>query len=126
MAFKQFNLAALHDIDDGKAAVAFDRLLQRMIEDCHDRPSDKKARKVTLQIEIVPVPEADGTCDNVEVVIQALARAPSMKSRALSMGLRGSKSIVYSEDRLDDVDQPSLFEGADGGDDDGDKEDGGK
>jgi hypothetical protein len=123
MPFKQFNLAALHDIDDGKAAKAFDRLLARMIEDCNDRPSEKKPRKVTIQVDIIPVAEADGTCDNVDIIIRTKAVAPPMQSRSLSLGLRGSKTAVYNEDRLDDIDQPSLFENSEDDDEEDDEDD---
>ena len=54
MPFVELDLASLQDLDDGRVAVAFQHELKRAVQDCIDRPADKKPRTVTLELAIKP------------------------------------------------------------------------
>lgn len=55
MPVQNLSMENLGDIDDGSVAVAINQALRAAVNDCQDRPSLKKARKITLEISITPV-----------------------------------------------------------------------
>lgn len=54
MAIRELGLHTLKDIDGGAIVEEFDRHLERARQDCADRPDIGKARKVVLEVSIVP------------------------------------------------------------------------
>ncbi len=104
-------LKTLHLLDYGKAAEALQTHLRRAAVDCLDRPGDAKARKVTLQFEIVPVLEPDGDCTEVRVTIQAISKMPTHCTKPYSMALRKNGSLGFSEDSPENVGQTTIFDG---------------
>lgn len=109
MALQQFTLDALRDLDGGKAAEAFRLHVQRAALDCLDRPADPKPRVVTLQFSVAPVLETDGSCDRVEVQINASSKVPNHRTRVYSFGLRRNGILVFNPDSPDSVDQGTFL-----------------
>jgi hypothetical protein len=112
MALLELTLGALAKLDDGKAHEAFQRLLQRAIADCLDRPGDATARKVTLQVALVPVLDTDLSCTEVKTQIECKAALPAYRTKVYSMGPRQSRKgpmLVINEDSPDNIDQGTLL-----------------
>ncbi len=49
------SLETIGDVDNGAIRVAFNRELARVLHDIRDRPDLKKARKLVLQLDLIPV-----------------------------------------------------------------------
>lgn len=80
-------LENLIHFDGGTAAVAFGRMLQRSIQDCKDRPTEERTRKVTLQVELTPL-ETDGVLDDVEIVVQCKEVIPTFQTQTVRAQVR--------------------------------------
>lgn len=111
MPIQQLSLAGLSLLDLGKTEAALAQHLRRVARDCYDRPGDRKARKVSLEIAVTPVLDADGGCELVKVQVQVTSAVPKMRTREYEMRLRPNGSISFNEDLPTDFDQSTLFEG---------------
>lgn len=111
-ALEKFQLEALADIDGGRINVAFAQALARVIADCDDRPGDDKARTVTLTLEVKPVLDASGVCDDAKVQVIISDSIPKRKSKIFDMAMQKTKSgmqLLYRPDSLEDVEQNVDF-----------------
>jgi hypothetical protein len=106
MPLQKFQLGSLANMDQGRLAVAFDMLLQRLIEDCKDRPELKTPRKLTLQVTVEPCTEQGGL-DSVNVAFQFKDTIPTRESRTYNMAVvRGG--VAFNEASPDVVRQMDL------------------
>ena len=108
---KQLTYETLPDLEDGRGVAAFNSLLKRAITDCMDRPGEPKTRKVTLQIDLMPVVDADMTCTEVKMQILAKCGLPDYATRVYSTGARKSQSgpmLVFNEDSPMNVNQTTF------------------
>lgn len=111
MALQQLSLESLKNLDDGRIKAALDQELRHVITDCGDRPGDKRARTVTLQIELKPITDEINELERVDVTMQVTSKTPTRKSKTYDMGLRKSATgpmLVYNELSLDNVDQETF------------------
>ena len=74
----------LADFDDGRVAVAFKRLLERIAYDLDDRPALAKERTVTLKVRFTPVPNETGGLGDVKMEVECGASVPSMRTREIT------------------------------------------
>lgn len=98
---QRLTLEAMSNLDYGKAMIAFQRQLERAAHDCIDRPGDKRARKVTLQFNIVPVPQIDGNtinCDSVKGTFTIRCKVPDYETDAVDFGISRDGSLVFNPD----------------------------
>jgi hypothetical protein len=109
MPMVEFTLESLRDLDGGKAAVAFTQHVKRAALDCLDRPGDKAARKVTLEISLIPVMEPGGDCTEVDVQIKASSAVPKHQTKPYSFGLRRGGMLVFNPDATDNVNQSTYL-----------------
>ncbi len=96
-----------------RVALLFEKLCRLIAEDCMDRPTEKKARKVVLQITCVPVvrtlrekgdlPE----CDLVRCQISAKHTIPTHSSTELDLDVN-SAGFRFNADFPDAIDQRPL------------------
>lgn len=107
---REFTLANLCKLDDGKAERAFLLLCNRAAKDCLDRPGENKSRKILLEVTIAPVMNQDGTADEVTAQLSARSKTPDYKTRQYSFGLRANGIMVFSEDSPADVNQSTFFD----------------
>lgn len=105
----KFNLESLAQIDGRRVAIAFDNALKRIAADCEDRPADKKARKVILQVEIVPVCDIEsGICDSVETIVQIKDSVPTRKTAPYDFVLKKGGFMAFNEDSLSNAKQATF------------------
>lgn len=95
----------LADLDHGRAGEAIDRALAQAVRDCFDRPTDERARKVTVQIDITPIADIHGdavSCEGANGVYKVRLRQPDWESGKLNFGVRkGGRHgamLVFSPD----------------------------
>jgi len=109
MQLQQLTLETLGQIDGGKGVALFQKHLARAAADCEDRPNDLKGRTVTLTVEVKPVPNDDGTCDEVSFQILAASKVPTHHSKPYSGRLHKGGMIGVNLDSLDNVNQTTLL-----------------
>lgn len=130
MALQKLNLNSIKRLHDGRIAIAFQRQVERVVQDCLDRPGDGTARKVTLEFHFKPIPAADslggdGLCDRVEGYVEIKSKVPVLRSapcdfRANTKGeliFNTNSTANFDQRTIDDVLDP-LGEGAPDDDDD--------
>lgn len=111
MALKQFDLGQLADIDGGRIAAAVELEMKKAIEDCRDRPTEERARKVTLEVSLVPtVYDGTGDLETINMTFQCKHTIPTRKSRSYNVGVQKSGKLVYSEYAPDNVHQRTIDE----------------
>lgn len=113
MPIQQFTLKNLDELDGGKAAVAFENHVRRAALDCTDRPGDKAARKVVLEVLLVPVMEQGGDCVSVDAQIKVSSAVPKHQTKPYSFGLRRGGMLVFNPDSVDNINQTTLIDGED-------------
>lgn len=92
MAIRELGLHTLKDIDGGAIVAEFDRHLERARQDCADRPDIGKARKVVLEVSIVP----DDTGSVVGVGFNVKSSMPKGEIQPYQMALK-STGITFSD-----------------------------
>ncbi len=106
--FTAFELKNLHQLEGGKVAQAFNKHVARASSDCYDRPGDSKPRVVLLQIEIIPVQDQHGNCDDVLIHVQTTSKVPPHRTNPINARLGTNGVLKLNLDSPDDVDQGSL------------------
>ena len=106
-------LETLAQLAHGKVGVAFDREVHRMIRDCLDRPSDERARTITLTVSVVPKSVIDGqsvTCEGATAVAKVKSRVPDYETQQIDLGVRENGGAVFSPTCPENHRQQELFE----------------
>lgn len=111
MAIRHFTLENLKDFSNGHPAAAFESLLKRAVTDCLERPGDDRARKVTLQVSLIPTPSQKGEPDGVTITVDSKCTVPDYRSNPVQMGVKGhgaTRGQMFFNDLTDDVRQSSI------------------
>lgn len=112
------DLATLKDLDNGKPAIAFRRAVEDCVKDCSDRPTEKRDRKVTLELLLTPVPaedpEFEGTFRACGVTgeFKIKSSIPNRQTRPYSFGLDKNGRLFFSQESPSNVSQ-TTFEDVD-------------
>jgi hypothetical protein len=113
MAMQYLSLETLPRVDSGKVSAALELHLKRAAMDCKDRPNETKARSVLMQIDIIPVTDDKGVCDEVSAQFHFKSTVPSHKTKSISLALKANGSLRFSEENPDDYSQTTLMDGED-------------
>lgn len=105
---EKFDLAKLAEIDGGRIAIAFEQALKRVAMDCDDRPGEKKARTITLQLSISPKLDVDGLADECDVQATVSDSVPKRKSKVYNMSMRKGGHLLFQPDSVDDHTQETM------------------
>jgi hypothetical protein len=105
---QKLSLAGLSEIYGGRLAIAFEQALKRVAQDCEDRPGERKARSVSVTLNVVPVLDEDGLCDNVKLQAQISDNVPKRRSKIYDLSLRKGGHLLFHPDSLENVDQHTL------------------
>jgi hypothetical protein len=99
---------SLAEIDDGRIQKLLRMHLQRIAQDCMDRPGDKTKRKVTIEFIIDPIVSPEGHCDDARVTIECKSKVPTYRTKPYEMRVN-TRGFAFNEDFPDQVDQSSIF-----------------
>jgi len=94
MGFVELSLTSLEELDDGRVSKAFQHELKRAVQDCIDRPGDKKPRKVVLELELVPVVNTENgllECEGADGEFTIKSKVPTRRSK--KYGFRANKNV---------------------------------
>jgi hypothetical protein len=104
------SLDSLKELDGGKIANAINLHLKRAANDCYDRPGDKKPRKVSLEISVVPVLDSEArSCSEVKAQVHVASSVPKHRTREISLGLKPNGALVFNPDSPDRIDQTTFL-----------------
>ena len=109
MQLEKFSLETLNLLDGGKASLAFEHHVQRAALDCDNRPGDKAARKVTLEVTLKPVTDQNGNLADVQVQIKASSSVPKHQTKLYSMAAGRNGRLLFNPDSTDNVNQGTLI-----------------
>lgn len=110
---KRLTLKTMEQLDYGKAMIAFQRQLERAVHDCIDRPGDKRARKITLQFNVVPIPEIDGNtihCDSAKGTFTIRCKVPDYETSIVDFGITREGDLVFNPDSPADHRQETFLD----------------
>jgi hypothetical protein len=105
---EKFGLRSLSTIDGERIAIAFEQALRRVVQDCEDRPGEKKERTVTLMLAVKPRLDEDGLCDDCDIQVAVTDAVPKRKSKVYNMALRKGGHLMFNDDSLDSVEQSTF------------------
>lgn len=103
--------ATLESIDHGRLAATLETALKRATQDCIDRPSDDRVRKVVLELNLSPVCDEEDRvvyCEGVKARYQVRTKVPDWESKTLDFGVRRDGSLVFNEDAPDNHKQATI------------------
>lgn len=110
----QFTINNLKALDLGVVNEAFQRFTQRIVEDCCDRPGEKKPRKILLQFAFVPVASpGQNDCDEVAVSCQLKSKIPDHCTRNIVMRPTTAGQLYWNPELPDEPDGKTLWEESD-------------
>lgn len=113
------NAASLKYLDRGAAAEVLKLALERAVRDCIDRPSDERARTVTMTFAIVPVKEVIDnviTCEGAHLAYKVRAKNPDYESRTIDCGVRENGMLVFNANCPTDHKQSTFLDTDEGED----------
>jgi len=106
----ELNLQSLASIDEGRVDKAFARHLKRAIQDCEDRPGDKKPRKITVTALVSPIMLQDGAVSNVSVECEISSTVPKHVSRLVECTVKHGGRALFNDLSEDDIKQRTIDE----------------
>lgn len=109
----ELSLESIAAIDDGRIAVAFAALLKQVNADLADRPTDERARTVTLSATFKPVADETGECYAVSTEFELAMKIPNRRSRTYQLTMADGRT-AYHSNHPTDIAQPTLWDAADG------------
>lgn len=107
MAIERFSLESLAHLDNGRLRAGLDQALRRAQNDCTDRPGLKKPRRITLTIDMTPVPNEAGDLDSCDVAFQVTERTPNRQSKVYNMKATAG-GLLFNELSPSDIKQSTL------------------
>lgn len=110
---QQLKLETLDQLDDGRVAIAFAQNLKSIIQDCMDRPGDKRPRKVTLVLSAVPQVANDGSCEGISTEFEIKQTRPNQRSKAYSLAANKAGHLIFSSTNAEDVRQTTIHDNVD-------------
>ena len=103
-------LAAIAAMQGGAVDERFIRLFRLAVQDCDDRPGETKARKITLQVELTPVPQGHGHAPHVEISAGLKSAIPDYRSAPTEAKVMHGGDAVFNDLAPDNPDQRTFDE----------------
>lgn len=104
----QVKLENLALLDHGKVAAAFQKHLDRLVQDMRDRPQDKTARSLTLAFTFVPVMDEARELESVVAEVEFKSKVPVMRTNPLSFGVKRGGQLFFAPDAPDNSAQRTF------------------
>ena len=94
---------------DGRIARLFERQVNRICDDCRDRPADKKPRKLIVQFSFEPVLDPESReCETVKMSVQVKAKVPDYQSAVYPMVCTHKGGLKFNADLPESHDQQAI------------------
>jgi len=109
----QLSLDTLKDFDVGKAAVAFQHALKRVVTDCLERPGTKATRKVVLTANVAPLMQQDGDVVDAEVDFTIQAKTPPWQTATKPLAITRGGQLMFNDLAPDNPHQKTIDDAID-------------
>ena len=107
----KFALKTIGLLDFGIIDEAFTKDLQRVVQDCLERPMDGKPRKVSIVFSIAPEKKPDmRDCDSVTVECEVTSTVPKKRTQVYTMTPTVGGQLLFNPDTPEDPDQATLYD----------------
>jgi len=107
----KLSFATLAKLDNGKADRLFQYHLQKVAADMAARPGDATVRKVTFELILKPICDADtGDIEGAAVEIECKSKVPIFRTRKYQMKVQ-QNGLLFNADFPDQPNQPSVLQG---------------
>lgn len=110
MAKKTLTAQDIADLDDGRVGVAIAHALKQIAHDLADRPHEKGARKLRIDLQFKPVLSSEGALDSADVRVAIVPTFPKKQTRSLSMGVHHSGALIHNAASSNDIHQSTIDE----------------
>ena len=112
---RDVTLANIGEMSGGAVAAQFQRHLARAFADCEDRPGDKTARKLVLEVEIVPVLEQLDDAGmpaviNADVSCKIKSKLPDHVSKPTECQIKQDHRAIFNDMSEGNVSQKTIDE----------------
>lgn len=111
MAKKTLTAQDIADLDEGRVRVAIAHALKQIALDLADRPHEKVARKLRIDLQFKPVLSSEGALESADARVAIVPTFPKKQTRSLSMGVHHSGALVHNAASPTDIRQGTLDEG---------------
>ena len=112
----QLTLKTLDELDDGTIGELFERAMAAAVKDCISRPTDGKARKVSVVISVIPCPDTTGKAtpgDVVTVFAEVFGTVPKKRTKDFTMRPNVAGLLTFRPDDADHPDADKLYDHVD-------------
>jgi hypothetical protein len=119
LELKELSLDSIGAMDP-KVPALIQKLMQQIAVDLWNRPTEKKARKLTIELAFIPVPETSNgivSCDHARVIFKAKPSLPQYSTIDFPVDVTKA-GIRFNAECPDNLDQHTMFGGPTADDDD--------
>ena len=109
----KLRLENLVQLDGGIVCRAFDCELGQGVQDCLDRPTDNRPRKVAVVFTIKPkvdVKAGEVNCEDCLVEAEVASSMPKKRTKSFTMKPKHSGDLCFHPDLADDPDGDTLYD----------------
>lgn len=111
MPFVELTLGSLEELDDGRVSIAFGQAMRAAVQDCVDRPAEKKVRTVTLELKLKPIIDTDDGITEMkgasgEFTIKS--KVPERRSKTYEMRANKKGQLAFSSNSPENMDQATF------------------
>jgi len=110
MAMRDLSLGSIQHVAGGTVDATFQQQLKRVIEDCGDRPGEKKARQVILIVNVTPIMLQDGAAYDVSTDYEIKSTIPTFISRPVECRVKTGGRAIFNDLSEGNVDQMTIDE----------------
>jgi len=114
----RLGLEALGVLDGGKVRAAVDHELKHILKDCADRPGEKAARQVSIDINLVPEQDDTGIATTGQLEVVITSKVPNRRTKAYQFAIeenaKGEPEALFNDHSRTNVRQSTLDEVAEG------------
>ena len=114
---KPFTIDELPNLAGGRERVRINNQIEAAVRDCINRPGLKAARKVKIEMELVPTPGEEGYCESVDTELVSAVSLPKSRSAPFTMKAAtdadGTAEQHWNDERRDNPRQHTIDEMAD-------------
>jgi len=100
----ELNLSTIQQLQEGAVFQQVQKLIAAAVADCENRPNEERARKVSIQLEILPVSRLEEiddahtrrVLDGVKLRLQMDVKCPTRKTIEFDCGVGENHALMFN------------------------------
>jgi hypothetical protein len=113
MRQKPLTLDNLRELDFGKIGAAFQAELQHVVKDCQDRPTDDRARSVSIVFKLAPEVDVKAGvihADVIEVGCEITSNVPKRRTQIYKMKPQANGTLLFHPELPEEPEGSTLYD----------------